>query len=838
MISVIYVDDEPFLLEICKLFLERSGDIQVTTSVSAKNALKILSSRSFDAIISDYQMPGMDGIEFLKVIRKDDKIIPFIIFTGRGREEIVIEALKEGADFYLQKGGDPKAQFAELRNNVEQIVRRRKAESSLVYRETLYRTLFESANDAIVLMEHDRVIECNHRTEDLFSLSSEDLIGHNPVEFSPEYQSDGSLSAKKSVHLLNEALLGIPQLFEWRFLKPDGNTFDTEVSLNRIEMIGTFFLLAIIRDISVHKKILGELEQKTQDLAASYEEILATEEELKTQYDALFQSERAMRMSEEKLRSTLASMDDLVLTLDMNGVFLDAYKENRGDYFISPEVFIGHHYQEVLPPDLSKSLGSAFDQVIASGKTEKITYSMKFNDEIRYFNSKLSIRMDGEGNPAGVTIVARDITEEKKILLELAESKVKLEAVIQSSPIPQFVIDNNHQVIHWNAALSEYSGISDTEIIGTKDQWRAFYPEKRPCLADLLIDEKPELVDEWYKGKYARSELVKGAFEAVDFFPRMGKAGIWLYFTAATIRDNKGEIIGAVETLEDITEQKEAYRKLQHEETILNAVIQVSPVPEFVIDKNHRVMFWNQALSRYSNIPAEEMVGSNQQWRAFYPEERPCLADLLVDNATKEFSTWYNDKVSPSKLIPGAFEASDYFPNLGAEGRWLYFTASPIRDKNGEIIGAVEILEDISEQKRAREELLSVSRYLESIIQNALVFVMVLDVDTNVLIWNTAAEEISGYAASEVIGSRWIWSALYPDPEYRKKITGELVRIISENLFLTNFTTRIRAKDQSDHIITWNTRALRNDDGDITGYVAVGTEFKPCVCPDKKNLNP
>ena len=105
MISILYVDDEPGLLEIGKIFLERSGQFSVDTSTSALAALAMLDAKKYDAIISDYQMPEMDGIRFLKKIRASGNTLPFIILTGRGREEIVIQALNEGATFYLQKGG-------------------------------------------------------------------------------------------------------------------------------------------------------------------------------------------------------------------------------------------------------------------------------------------------------------------------------------------------------------------------------------------------------------------------------------------------------------------------------------------------------------------------------------------------------------------------------------------------------------------------------------------------------------------------------------------------------------------------------------------------------------
>ena len=115
MYTILYVDDEPSLLETGKIFLERSGKFSVDIVTSAPAAITLLNTKNYDAIIADYQMPCMDGIEFLKRIRSSGNIIPFILFTGRGREEVVIQALNEGADFYLQKGGDPIAQFTETR---------------------------------------------------------------------------------------------------------------------------------------------------------------------------------------------------------------------------------------------------------------------------------------------------------------------------------------------------------------------------------------------------------------------------------------------------------------------------------------------------------------------------------------------------------------------------------------------------------------------------------------------------------------------------------------------------------------------------------------------------
>jgi len=131
-IRVLYVDDELGLLEIAKLYLEESGEFSVTTIDSVSAALDLLRKEKFDVIISDYQMPGKDGIQFLIEVRTRFGKIPFILFTGKGRQEVVIQAINSGADFYLQKGGDPDAQFAELSHKLRSATSRKMVDDSLL----------------------------------------------------------------------------------------------------------------------------------------------------------------------------------------------------------------------------------------------------------------------------------------------------------------------------------------------------------------------------------------------------------------------------------------------------------------------------------------------------------------------------------------------------------------------------------------------------------------------------------------------------------------------------------------------------------------------------------
>ena len=176
MYNILYVDDDSNLLEIGKHFLETDGSLVVATVLSASEALDNLKTVQYDAIVSDYQMPDMDGITFLKTLRAGGNTIPFIIFTGKGREDVVIEALNSGADFYLQKGGDPLPQFAELAHKILHAISRRRADLALKKSERDYRYLIEHASEAIFVVQDEVLRMINPKTIELSGHSEQELL--------------------------------------------------------------------------------------------------------------------------------------------------------------------------------------------------------------------------------------------------------------------------------------------------------------------------------------------------------------------------------------------------------------------------------------------------------------------------------------------------------------------------------------------------------------------------------------------------------------------------------------------------------------------------------------
>jgi len=250
MISLLYVDDEPDLLDLCKLFLEREGEFSVAVVTSAREGLQILAEGMIDAIVSDYQMPGMDGIEFLKQVRKDFKDIPFILFTGKGREEVVIEAIENGADFYLQKGGDPRAQFSELSHKIRQAFRRKKAEEEL---RMMKATVSNAAEGILWINEQGGIAFFNDTICSMLGYTREEFNNLTIRDINPRFIENhlGSLwpgiSKRKYLTV---------QDTHW---KKDGSCIPVEILLNYIEFGPQAYVFAFVRDITDRKRADDEL---------------------------------------------------------------------------------------------------------------------------------------------------------------------------------------------------------------------------------------------------------------------------------------------------------------------------------------------------------------------------------------------------------------------------------------------------------------------------------------------------------------------------------------------------------------------------------------------------
>lgn len=131
-----------------------------------------------------------------------------------------------------------------------------------------------------------------------------------------------------------------------------------------------------------------------------------------------------------------------------------------------------------------------------------------------------------------------------------------------------------------------------------------------------------------------------------------------------------------------------------------------SPIPTLAINADHVLTHFNHACALLLDIPSSEVIGRKDIGVRFYGTHRPILADLIVDGAHENrISEYYSKQFRKSAAVPGAYEAEGFFPKIGPRGRWLFFTAAPLKNSRGEVVGAIETLQDISERRRAEESL-------------------------------------------------------------------------------------------------------------------------------------
>lgn len=229
---------------------------------------------------------------------------------------------------------------------------------------------------------------------------------------------------------------------------------------------------------------------------------------------------------------------------------------------VAPEAYIGKTVEEIAPPEFAKHYRAADEAVFAAPDVVQI-YDAQVragNGEVREVVFHKATFRDHQGAVAGLIGILHDVTQQRLADKALRESEARLLQVLQNSPLPIFVVDQQQRVVLWNAACERVIGLPAADILGTTDAWRGFYPEARPVLANLIVDGCDEsVVDGYYGAKCRRSPLNPDAFESEGYFPHMGEgSGRWLYFSASPLRNAEGQVIGAIETLIDITERKRA----------------------------------------------------------------------------------------------------------------------------------------------------------------------------------------------------------------------------------------------------------------------------------------
>jgi PAS domain S-box-containing protein len=209
-----------------------------------------------------------------------------------------------------------------------------------------------------------------------------------------------------------------------------------------------------------------------------------------------------------------------------------------------------------------------------------------------------------------VKALEQEIAQRKEREEALRKNREQLSQILQEISIPTFVIDSNHRVTHVNKSFETLTGIPASDILGTRHQWKAFYPTERPTMADLIVDNASEEdIARYFKGRYQKSAFVEGGYQSERQFRHLKQGSRWLFFTASPLKDASGNLIGAIETLQDITEQKNAELAVKKSERRMRTLLDFVPYPIVVFTLTGRVYYVNPAFTETFGWTLDELEG-------------------------------------------------------------------------------------------------------------------------------------------------------------------------------------------------------------------------------------
>ncbi|WP_412478460.1 PAS domain S-box protein [Azonexus sp. IMCC34839] len=448
-----------------------------------------------------------------------------------------------------------------------EITQQKQAMAALRDSQLRFRALYNTSPLAFVLWEREgRIVEWNRRAEQIFGWPAEQVIGKPIHRLLLPADQHGDFSANNKAMLHSEG--------DGRFTGPalhrDGRLLHCNwysVPLYNIngQLLGILSLILDVTPEYLAQKRLEKSEQTYRTLVETSPDAILL---LATNGCLQMANQQAQRLFGLDIPTDLGKLSFRRLLAEGDAEL---------DFLANPEEFAGLIAHRQMR--LRSKLGESFDATLS-----------------------LTTTCDNHGRPTGSVLFVRDVTESLRAERELQAHRDNLEQLIQErtlelesahdslskiidgSPVPTFVLDADHTITHWNQACERIFGAMAEDMIGTRDQWRGFYPSPRPVMADLVLLEGLAEIEQLYADKYRPSPLVKGAYEAEDYFPKFDR---WMYFTAAPLRDRNGKLFGAIETLQDISERKKAEIALS--EAKLFAEQAATAKAEFLANMSHEI---------------------------------------------------------------------------------------------------------------------------------------------------------------------------------------------------------------------------------------------------------
>ncbi len=797
MFSVLYVDDEPDLLELGKLFLERSPEFHVDIAVSAREALDSLAIRSFDAIISDYQMPEMDGIAFLKAVRMQYGDVPFILFTGRGREEIVIEAINNGVDFYLQKGGDVKSQFAELSHKVKQAVARRQAELSLIESEKRLTDIINFLPDATFAINRDGIIIAwNRAIEEMTGLPAEIMVGKGDHEYAlPFYgerrpilidlifETDEVIEQKYS-HIIHQKDLLIA---DTRLPRLQGR----EVILlgkasplynSQGEIVGA---IEAIRDITEQKTAEDELQ-------AAYEQIRASEQELRKQLEMVVESEQRVTESEEKYR-LLEELSPIAVVVHRDGKIVYANPEaihlsGAG----SLEDVSGKDILLFVHPDDRAMALEDFHRIVEEGETIPLKEERLLTvDGVPFTVEVAAMAMLYQHLPS-VMVVFRDITERKKTEVKLLAAYEQITASEEELRAQLDVLEESEKKIRESEArlrymlgfyekakggekqLLDYAVEGAGAVTGSPLGYLAFlsddeselsmYAWSKSAMKECSIREKPivyktEKTGLWGEAVRQRHPVITNNYAAPDPAKKGYPAGHpeIVRHMNVPIRDSDHIVLvaGVANKSSDYTDEDVQQLTLLMESLWLITKRRRTEQALLESEEKYRDLFENSVVGIFRTTLEGKFSAINTTFARISGYDSPQeMMEAIHDIRTQ----LYVNPEDRDRFVNG-LKRDGHLKNFEAKYRhrdghpvWILINATAVRVPEGTIRYYEGTIEDITDQKRVADALLQEKTFSDAVLDSIPGLLYLYDNEGRLVRWNKRHETVSGYTAEELAG--------------------------------------------------------------------------------------